>query len=122
LGDSIALGTGHALGIPTTARSGAGSCKIMSWVTRRHFDHVVLSAGINDNGKCVAALRARIHAEHVIEIIPADINHAAFAVWNSVKVYGDKYVVYECPGARCTRKNFHPASYQELAAAVRRVW
>ena len=123
LGDSIALGAGHALHLPTVARVGAGSCEIARWMPRKGaYGTVVLSAGINDAGACVAALRAALRARKVIWIIPADINAAALKVWNVIKVYGDKWVIYDCPHGRCTKSNFHPASYPKVATAIRSVW
>lgn len=121
LGDSIALGTGHALHLPTVARVGAGSCEIAGWVPRRGgFAHVVLSAGINDSGRCVAGLRNALRAKRVIWILPAPINGGRAAVSRAMHP-GDGAVNYTCKGG-CTRSNFHPASYAKVASAVRRVW
>jgi hypothetical protein len=121
LGDSIALGTGHALGVPTVARVGAGSCEIADWLPRRgSYRRVVISAGINDQGLCVQALRAGLRAKEVIWILPAPIN-AGRGMVQAVMQPGDKAVSYRCAGP-CTRSNFHPASYPAVARAIRRVW
>jgi hypothetical protein len=121
LGDSIALGTGHALGLPTVARKGAGSCRIARWgALRGSYGHVILSAGINDGGGCVASLRGRLQAKEVIWVLPAPINSGRVAVLRAMHP-GDRAVTYACRGG-CTRTNFHPGSYRDVAAAVRRVW
>jgi len=120
-GDSIAQGTGHALGIPTVAVVGASSCTILGWVPKRGgFDHVVLSAGINDSGACVLKIRATIPAAKVIWIMPAPINGAVEKVKAAIRP-GDKVVGYACKGG-CSQTNFHPGSYPAVAASVWRVW
>lgn len=120
LGDSIALGVGHALHAPTIARVGASSCWVLRHVPRRRYDRVVLSAGINDGGGCVAALRASVDAREVIWVLPAPINAGRAAVERAMRP-GDRAVTYACYGG-CTKTNFHPGSYAKVAAAVRRVW
>lgn len=120
-GDSIAFGTGHALGLPTVAVVGASSCTILSWVPKRGmYNHVVLSAGINDSGACVLKIRAAIPAQQVIWILPAPINGAREKVQAAIRP-GDRVVSYECKGG-CTKTNFHPRSYPEVAASVRSMW
>jgi hypothetical protein len=121
IGDSIGLGTGHALGVPTRAKSSQGSCWIRDRYTPVSADRVVISAGINDGGLCVGALRARVRARRVTWVIPADINPGAAAVWAQVRLYGDGFVTYTCAGG-CSKSNFHPASYAAVARAVRRDW
>lgn len=122
LGDSIALGTGHALRMPTQAVTGAGSCAIADWRHRGSYGHVVISAGINDSGLCVLAVRASVRAMRVIWILPAPINGGREMVLQSMRI-GDRFVSYTCPGKHgCTRSNFHPASYAAVARAVRRQW
>ncbi len=120
LGDSIALGVGRALHEPTIARSGMSSCWVLRHAPRHFYDRVVLSAGINDGGGCVAALRARVHAREVIWVLPAPINAGRAAVERAMRP-GDRAVSYACRGG-CTKTNFHPASYPALANAIRRVW
>lgn len=119
LGDCIALGTGHALHIPTKARVSASSCQIADW-RKGTYDRVVVSAGINDDGLCVAAVRRSIRAREVIWILPAPINDARSMVLASMRP-GDKSVSYSCPGG-CSKRSFHPRSYATVAAAIRRIW
>lgn len=119
-GDSIAVGTCAYLHIPTTAHKNLGSCAIADFVSTRPFDHVVISAGINDQGLCVLPLRSKVHAQRVIWIIPAPINSGRAMVLQSMRI-GDRFVTYACAGG-CTKRNFHPASYAVVAAAVRRQW
>jgi hypothetical protein len=120
LGDSIAAGTGHALGVYTVARVGAGSCEIARRVPAEVFDNAVISAGINDGGRCVAAVRAKVRARRIVMILPAPINAGRAAVLRAIR-RGDAMVGYACRG-RCTKVNFHPGSYSAVAAAVRRAW
>lgn len=121
VGDSIALGTGHALGVATYARQNMGSCWIEKNEPLGPFTHVVVSAGINDGGACVFAIRSRLKARRVTWIIPAQINQGADVVWAAVKEWGDGFVTYTCKGG-CTKTNFHPASYAVVARAVRQDW
>ena len=120
VGDSIAVGTGHALHISTYGRVGAGSCEIVRRVPRASYRHLVISAGINDNGACVAAVRARAKANIVIWILPAPINAGRAAVLAAMRP-GDRSVSYACAGG-CTKSNFHPASYAVMAKAIRNIW
>jgi len=122
LGDSIALGTGEALGVPTIARQSMGSCWIMDQTPTGYFDHVVVSAGINDPpGPCLNAIRAHLRAGAVVWILPAAINRARASVAAVASLWGDRTVSYACAGG-CTKYNFHPASYATVAAAVRTAW
>ena len=120
VGDSIGIGTGHALGVSTYGRTGAGSCEIVRRVPQATYDHAVISAGINDGGACVGAVRAAVHAQSVVWILPAPINSGRAAVLAAV-LLGDKTVSYACAGG-CTKSNFHPASYAVVASAVRAAW
>lgn len=120
VGDSIALGTGHALHVPTRAKVGAGSCAIADRMPRGAYDRVVISAGINDQGLCVQAVRAAVHARRVTWILPAPINGGRAMVLAVMRL-GDRSVSYACAGG-CSRSNFHPASYAVLARAVRASW
>ena len=121
VGDSIAKSVGAALGLPTQARVGAGSCEIAGYITARTpWDHLVISAGINDGGRCVAALRAEVHARRVIWVLPAPINPGRAAVIKAMRP-GDGAVSYSCPGG-CSRVSFHPASPPAVARAIRNVW
>lgn len=121
LGDSIALGTGRALGLQTYARVGAGSCEIASYAAAsRPWDRLVVSAGINDGGACVASIRAKIKARRVVWILPAPINAGRAAVLRALRP-GDRLVGYACRRG-CSRVDFHPADYSTVARAVRRAW
>lgn len=121
IGDSIACGTGAHLHAAHFCRSGAGSCEIAGWaghIGRR--DRVVISAGINDSGACVALLRSRINAREVVWVLPASINGGRAAVLAAMRP-GDKSVSYRCSGI-CNKRNFHPGSYPTVARAIQRVW
>jgi hypothetical protein len=119
-GDSIAEGTGHALGVPTFAHSGSGSCWIAEHSPELFKVNVdVISAGINDPpGECLELIRRRVHARIVIWILPAPINSARAHVLEVARAHGDLTVSYRCDGA-CTPFNFHPASYEALADDIR---
>ena len=122
VGDSIALGTGQALGVPTYARSSMSSCWVLRHSPSGPFDRVVFSAGINDApGPSVKALFDRVRARVVVVILPAGINSARAHVASEAAAHGFRPVSYTCAGG-CTKRNFHPASYAVLAAAVRRAW
>lgn len=118
-GDSIAVGTGHALGVPTYARERMSSC----WI-EQHMPPpaavTILSAGINDPpGACVGSLRSRVHGR-VIWILPAAISSARAHVSSVAAAHGDATVSYRCQGG-CSATNFHPASYAAVASEVRRL-
>lgn len=122
IGDSIALGTGRALGVPTYAEVGASSCWVLRHAPRRAYRHIVVSAGINDApGSCVRALFASIVAARVVVILPAPINSARANVARWAASHGYATISYVCRGG-CSKSNFHPASYAVVAAGVRRLW
>lgn len=122
IGDSIALGTGHALGVPTNARARASSCWVLHHVTNNSYRYVVVSAGINDApGPCVRTLFARIKATRVVVILPAAINSARANVAHAAQDYGYLTISYACRGG-CSKRNFHPGSYAVLAGGVRKLW
>ena len=122
VGDSIMVGTGHALGIPTYAKKSMGSCWIKNHVPLGHFDHAAISAGINDApGPCLVQIRQKLNARIVTWILPAPINSARAHVIAVSQQWGDRTVSYSCLGG-CTKSNFHPASYAEVANAVRSTW
>jgi hypothetical protein len=122
LGDSIAAGTGSALGVSTYAKVGSSSCYILAHTPRIAFNHVVISAGINDApGRCVAALLNRVRARDVVVILPAPINSARAHVARLAAKHGVRTVSYTCTGG-CTKHNFHPGSYLAVARAVRELW
>ena len=120
VGDSIAVGTGQALGVHTVARQNMGSCWIAGRVPGGSWDHAVISSGINDGGGCNALVRARVHAHVVTWILPAPINAGRGATLRAMRP-GDRAVSYACAGG-CSKTNFHPASYGVVAQAVRRSW
>lgn len=122
IGDSIALGTGSALGVPTYARSSMSSCWVLRHLPNQSFDRVVISAGINDApGRCVDDILSRVQARHVVVILPAPINSARAHVAAVAAAHGAQTLAYACHGG-CTRSNFHPGSYAVVAQDVRRLW
>lgn len=122
IGDSIALGAGQALGVKTFAQQNVGSCYILGHMPVGPFDHVVISAGINDPpGSCLGAIREKVRARSVTWIVPAPINSAYNHVINVAAAHGDRTVAYLCWHG-CTAWNFHPASYRAVANAVRATW
>jgi hypothetical protein len=123
IGDSIALGTGHALGVPTYAWTNAGSCAILAKTPALRYRNVVVSAGINDPpGECVGLiLMALHHARRVVVILPAWINSARANVLRIATHLHMYTISYQCRGP-CTIQNFHPASYVDLAADVQAIW
>ena len=112
LGDSLALGTGSAMNIPTIAKVGADACWINQHVPPTHAHTIVLSAGVNGGEQCLSTLRKRIHADHVIWIKP--INGASKKVMALAYAYNDQVITYT-PGS----DHLHPNSYQSLAKKVR---
>jgi hypothetical protein len=122
IGDSIALGVGSALKVATYAKVGASSCRISASLPHTAFNHVVVSAGINDApGLCVGDILKRIHARQIVVILPAPINSARANVAAEAAAYGALTVSYECLGG-CSKRSFHPASYRALARTVRALW
>ena len=122
LGDSIAQSTGSALGVPTYAEVGASSCRILGTMPTGFYNHVVISAGINDApGACVDAIREKVRAKFVTWIVPAPINSAYSHVINVAAAHGDRTVGYLCWHG-CTKWNFHPASPGTVANQVRAIW
>lgn len=122
LGDSIALSTGDALHVPTYAEIGASSCRIFRTMPTGFYNHVVVSAGINDApGACVDAIRTKVRARFVTWIIPAPINSAYNHVINVAAAHGDRTVSYLCWHG-CTKWRFHPASPSAVAHQVRAIW
>lgn len=113
VGDSIALGTGRAMHLPTFARVGAGSCEIARYAFPRS-ETVMVSAGINDPpGLCLPQLYARFGRAHVLVILPKGINSAREHVMRLAARRGYDTISYRTEGL-----SFHPRSYPELARAV----
>lgn len=117
VGDSIAVGTGQALHVRTAARVGASSCAILGLAPGGAFEHVVISAGINDPpGSCIESIRQRYAGAKVVWIVPARTAARAHVIALAAK-YGDRSVYYRAGG-----DNTHPRSYPSVAAAVRHAW
>jgi hypothetical protein len=114
-GDSIACGAAQAASMPVRCRVGAGSCEIAQKVPKGLWGWVVLSAGVNDQGRCVRQVRASVGpAARVIWIVsPPRYTHARAAQLATGQTYGDRFVTY-VPG----RDGLHPRSYPELVRAV----
>jgi hypothetical protein len=114
-GDSIADGAGHAAHAPTLARKGAGSCEIARKVPHSLWGWVIVSAGVNDQGRCVEQVRQNIGTvAQVIWIVPPRrYARARAAIFASCRRHGDKYVTY-IPG----RDGLHPRSYSELVDTI----
>jgi hypothetical protein len=114
VGDSIAVGVGQAMDVPTFARVGATSCEIYQQLPN-HIDNktVILSAGSNDPpGPCLVPLRQAITG-NVIWILPIDEktrNH----VLTIAKERGDGFIDF-LPAA----DNVHPKSYVHLAERLK---
>ena len=122
IGDSIALGTGRALGVPSYARQNMSSCWILRHMPPGRFEHAVISAGINDApGPCVGAILGRVRAGQVVVILPAAINSARAHVAASAQAHGFQTVSYACRGG-CNRHNFHPASYDAVTRVIEGMW
>lgn len=117
LGDSIALGTGQALHIRTSAVEGAGSCAILGHSPSGSFEHVVISAGVNDPpGSCVEAIVQKYRGARIVMIVPSKTS-AAGHIKSVAAKYGAKAVYY-----RVGADGVHPRSYPSVAATVRRAW
>jgi hypothetical protein len=119
IGDSIALGAGHAAHQTTYARVGVGSC----WMDRRApsslpnfiLAHpIIVSAGVNDEGRCVAHLRARAgHAQVIWIVPPPKYERARAAILAAGRAWGDRFVIYT-PG----RDGLHPRNYMDLVRSI----
>jgi hypothetical protein len=120
VGDSIALGAGHVAHQPTYARVGIGSCWMdrhapasIPWFVLAQ-SPIIVSAGVNDKGRCVARLRARAdHAEVIWIVPPSKYKRARAAILAVGRAWGDRFVIY-APG----RDGLHPRSYPDLVRAI----
>lgn len=122
IGDSIALGVGTALHVPTYAKSGMSSCWVLRHMPNASFKHAVISAGINDApGSCIDAIFNKIRANQVVVILPAGINSARAHVAQEAQSHGFPTISYTCHGG-CNRGNFHPGSYAQVANSVQSIW
>ncbi len=115
-GDSIACGAGHAAGAPTLCRVGAGSCEIARRVPHGLYGWVIISAGVNDQGRCVKQVRDRVGlVARVMWIVPpARYERARTTVLRVGETRGDEFVTY-IPG----KDGLHPRSYPELVRAIK---
>lgn len=120
VGDSIAYGAGHAAHQFTLAKPGMGSC----WIDQRIpkpipgfilADWIVVSAGVNDNSRCVPALRQKAGpTAKVIWIVPPKkYVTARRIILETGQRWRDHFVVFT-PG----RDGLHPRSYPELVQAI----
>ena len=106
VGDSLAVGFGHASHMTTFARVGAGSCEIVRKVPRGHYDFMLISAGTNDvPGLCLEAIRARADASTIEWVVP--VNGARNHVLSVAHAHGDRLLFY-IPSRRAWP---HPAAY-----------
>ncbi len=109
LGDSLAVGFGGASHMPTRAKVGISSCRILHMTPSSHYDFVLLSAGTNDPpGACVEAIRERLTASRVEWVVP--VNGARSHVLAVAGAYGDATLFYVA-GARSWP---HPAFYWDI--------
>jgi hypothetical protein len=122
IGDSIALGTGNALHVPTYAWIGASSCEILSKMPSGPFGHVVISAGINSpSSPCLAEIIEKVQAKQITMIVPANINLSHQQVIDLANLHRFHMVEYSCKGG-CSKSNFHPGSYSVVARDVQTTW
>jgi hypothetical protein len=113
LGDSIAVGTGSALGVRIVAKESVSSCWIAARGPRGHFAHAVVSAGVNAPGSCLDRILDRLDADHVTLILPAPVNSARAHVADVARRRG--LATVSCvPGG----DGLHPRRYPEVAAAM----
>lgn len=93
LGDSLAVGFGRASGLPLRARVAASSCAILAMTPKTPLGFVLISAGTNDPpGRCIAAIRARVHAQRVTWVVP--VNGARARVLRVAGLWGDRALFY----------------------------
>jgi hypothetical protein len=107
-GDSIAQGTGAAMHVATWARKSMSSCWILHHLPDGHFEHFVVSAGVNDvPGRCVPKIAAwmHAHARHGYWLVGYGAGETAMVV-NSAAAYG-QIVLFFVTGP----DHVHPRSY-----------
>ena len=120
LGDSIALGTGRAMGCSTVARVGASSTAIVRMAHDLPRARVtVLSAGSNDPASPMLranleTMRARASGV-VVWIVPRDAR-AASVVLSAARAHGDRHVDLS---TLASGDGVHPRSYATVARRVR---
>lgn len=113
VGDSIAVGTGQAMGCEIRAHVGWSSRKIVNLANGVRSELCVISAGSNDpnNPKLLLNLktiRGKIDCVKVIWIQP--INKKAASAVRSARKNGDSIVTF-LP----SKDNVHPKNYSALA-------
>jgi len=127
VGDSIAVGTGQAMGVPTNAKVGASSSQILTNIKNnpslQNQGNAVLSVGSNDivggRGNVdqlrsnLGEIRSTMNAGSYTWILPADPTAAA-TVRSFAAANGDKVVSFT-PGG----DGIHPKSYGAVANSVR---
>ena len=96
-------------------RVGAGSCEIARKVPSGLWGWVVISAGVNDEGRCVRGVREHVGqmARVVWVVSPPRYSKARAAQLATGQAWGDRFVTY-VPG----KDRLHPRSYPELVRAV----
>lgn len=110
LGDSLALGFGHASGLPTRARVGIGSCAIARLVPAQPLALALISAGTNDPpGFCIESIRSRVKARRVFWIAP--VNGARAHVLSVASRHGDGVIFYVAARGRAWP---HPSHYYNV--------
>ncbi|WP_174291045.1 hypothetical protein [Sphingomonas bacterium] len=126
LGDSIAADTARALRAAledrcaVVAQKGLGTAAIAAMAPASSY-YTAVSAGSNDAGsadlpKRLVQLRLGVDARYVLWILPYDRRVAEFVRWTAAR-FNDNVVDL---AVLATRDGIHPASYRELAIAVRR--
>lgn len=120
-GDSLAVGVGAQFGgCVVSARVGAPTSAMPPMIPARTWDVVILSAGSNDAqapdlDDRLRRLRARVHATRVVWILPYH-RAAATTVAMIAQERGDAFL----DAARFpSRDGIHPASYPQVAAALK---
>lgn len=113
VGDSIAVGTGKAMGCEIRAHVGWSSSKIVNLANGVKAELCVISAGSNDpkNPKLLINLktiRGKIDCVKVVWIQP--INPTAAAAVRNARKSNDSVVTFSP-----TKDNVHPKNYYDLA-------
>ena len=117
VGDSIAVGTGQALGCEIRAHEGWSSSKIVNLANGVRSELCVISAGSNDpnNPKLLLNLktiRGKIDCVKVIWILPVNVTAANIVK----KAAGRDRVIGFVPG----KDHVHPKSYKNIAKTIKK--
>jgi hypothetical protein len=115
VGDSIAVGVGHAMHCTINAKVGASSSYIANHTIASSKDVAVISAGSNDpdNPKLsnnLKTIRSKLKTGRVIWILPYN-RKAAAVVLSVAKLYGDSYIDL---GEFKTKDSVHPQNYKAV--------